>query len=240
MGGFWYAIPLLTILLAHELGHFFISKNYGVVVTLPLFIPFPLSPFGTLGAIIKMSGFLPNRKALFDIGIAGPLAGLILTLPTIIIGLNLSQVVVLSELKEPVIPLGSSILFSLMEKIMFGPLPEGQDIILHPMAYAGWVGLFVTALNLLPIGQLDGGHIIYSLMGKKSKIVYYLTLTILGLICIFINPAWILLWCLLFLFGFKHPPTLDDTIPLDKKRYFLGFFILIFFILSFTPVPFRL
>lgn len=226
--------------MAHELGHFFISRNYGVEVTLPLFIPFPLSPFGTLGAIIKMRGVMPNRKALFDVGIAGPLAGLMLTLPIIIIGLYLSRVVVISELEEPVIPLGSSILFSLIEKIMFGNLPEGQDIILHPVAYAGWVGLFVTALNLLPIGQLDGGHIIYSLVGKKSKIVYYLTLGALGLICIFINPAWILLWCLLLLFGFKHPPTLDEITPLDKKRKFLGFFILIFFILSFTPVPFRI
>jgi len=187
-----------------------------------------------------MRGFIPNRKALFDIGIAGPLAGLMLTLPIIIIGLNLSRVVVLSELKEPVIPLGSSILFSLMEKIIFGNLPEGQDIILHPVAYAGWVGLFVTALNLLPTGQLDGGHIIYSLIGKKSKIVYYITLGSLGLICIFINPSWILLWCLLLLFGFHHPPTLDDTTPLDKKRKFLGFFILTFFLLSFTPVPFQL
>jgi len=203
-----------------------VSRSYGVEVTLPFFIPFPLSPFGTLGAVIKMKGIMPDRKALFDIGIAGPLAGVILTIPIIIIGLKLSEVVVLSDIEEPVIPLGSSILFSFIEKIMFGNLPEGQDIILHPIAYAGWVGLFVTALNLLPLGQLDGGHIIYSLLGKKTKIAYYVTLGILSLICIFINPSW--------------TPPLDDITPLDKRRKVLGICALIFCVLSFTPVPFQI
>ncbi|MEA1940515.1 MAG: site-2 protease family protein, partial [Candidatus Caldatribacteriota bacterium] len=198
----------MIILLSHELGHYFVSKKYKVDVTLPFFIPFPLSPFGTLGAVIKMKGTMPDRKALFDIGIAGPLTGFIFTIPCIIIGLKLSKVVVLSEISEPVMPLGSSILFTFMEKIIFGYLPEGQDVLLHPIAYAGWVGLFVTALNLLPLGQLDGGHIIYSLLGKNSKIAYYVTLGILGLICIFINPAWAFLFILLLIFGFKHPPPL--------------------------------
>ena len=227
-------------MLTHELGHFFASRSYGVEVTLPFFIPLPLSPFGTLGAVIKMKGIMPNRKALFDIGIAGPLAGVILTIPIIIIGLKLSEVVVLSDIEEPVIPLGSSILFSFIEKIMFGNLPEGQDIILHPIAYAGWVGLFVTALNLLPLGQLDGGHIIYSLLGKKTKIAYYVTLGILSLICIFINPSWTLLLILLLIFGFHHPPPLDDITPLDKRRKVLGICALIFCVLSFTPVPFQI
>jgi membrane-associated protease RseP (regulator of RpoE activity) len=240
VGGIWYALSLITILLAHELGHFFVSRRYGVKVTLPFFIPFPLSPFGTLGAVIKMKGIMPNRKALFDIGIAGPFIGLILTIPVIIIGLKLSEVAVISEIKGPVIPLGSSILFSLIEKIIFGHLPEGQDVILHPVAYAGWVGLFVTALNLLPIGQLDGGHIIYSLFGKNSKIVYYITLGLLGLICIFINPAWTLLFILLLIFGFHHPPPLDDINPLDQKRKLLGICALIFCIISFTLVPFQI
>ncbi|MHC2993943.1 MAG: site-2 protease family protein [Candidatus Atribacteria bacterium] len=240
MGGIWYALPLITILLAHELGHFFVSRINGVEVTLPFFIPFPLSPFGTLGAVIKMKGFMPDRKALFDIGIAGPLVGLIFTIPVIIIGLKLSEVAVISEIEGPITLLGSSILFSFIEKIILGNLPEGQDIILHPIAYAGWVGLFVTALNLLPVGQLDGGHIIYSLFGKNSKIAYYITLGILGLICIFINPAWTLLFILLLIFGFHHPPPLDDITPLDKKRRLLGICALIFCIISFTPVPFQI
>ncbi len=187
-----------------------------------------------------MKGIMPNRKALFDIGIAGPFVGLVLTIPTIIIGLKLSEVAVISEIEGSIIPLGSSILFSLIEKIMFGYLPEGQDIILHPIAYAGWVGLFVTALNLLPVGQLDGGHIIYSLFGKNSKIAYYATLGILGLICIFINPAWTLLFILLLVFGFRHPPPLDDFTSLDKRRKILGICALIFCVLSFTPVPFQI
>ncbi len=230
----------MTILLAHELGHFLVSRKYGVEVTLPFFIPFPFSPFGTLGAIIQMKGTIPNRKALLDIGLAGPLAGLVFTLPAIIIGLHLSEVVVLSEIEEPVIPLGSSLLFSLIERIIFGPLPEGQDIILHPIAYAGWVGLFVTALNLLPVGQLDGGHISYALFGKNSKIVYYITLGILGLICIFITPAWTLLLILLLIFGFHHPPPLDEVTPLDQKRKVAGICALIFCAIAFTPVPFQI
>ncbi|MBU4510738.1 site-2 protease family protein, partial [bacterium] len=155
-------------------------------------------------------------------------------------GLKLSEVAVISEIEGPVIPLGSSMLFSFIEKIMFGRLPEGQDIILHPIAYAGWVGLFVTALNLLPVGQLDGGHVIYSLFGKNSKIAYYITLGILGLICIFVNPAWTLLFVLLLIFGFNHPPPLDDFTPLDKRRKILGICALIFCVLSFTPVPFQI
>ena len=187
-----------------------------------------------------MKGIMPNRKALFDIGIAGPFVGLVLTIPTIIIGLKLSEVAVISEIEGSVMPLGSSILFLFIEKIMFGHLPEGQDIILHPIAYAGWVGLFVTALNLLPVGQLDGGHIIYSLFGKNSKIAYYITLGILGLICIFVNPAWTLLFVLLLIFGFNHPPPLDDFTPLNKRRKILGICALIFCVLSFTPVPFQI
>jgi len=230
----------MIILLSHELGHYFVSKRYGVEVTLPFFIPFPLSPFGTLGAVIKMKGFMPDRKALFDIGIAGPLVGLIFTIPVIIIGLKLSEITVISEIEGPITLLGSSILFSFIEKIILGNLLEGQDIILHPIAYAGWVGLFVTALNLLPVGQLDGGHIIYSLFGKNSKIAYYITLGVLGIICIFINPAWILLLVLLLIFGFHHPPPLDDYTPLDKRRKIFGICALIFCVLSFTPVPFQI
>jgi membrane-associated protease RseP (regulator of RpoE activity) len=240
VGGIWFALSLMMILLSHELGHYFMSKKYQVEVTLPFFIPFPLSPFGTLGAVIKMKGIIPNRKALFDIGIAGPLTGFIFTIPCIIIGLKLSKVINLSEFEGPIIPLGSSILFSFMEKMIFGYLPEGQDVLLHPIAYAGWVGLFVTALNLLPVGQLDGGHVIYSLLGKNSKIAYYLTLGILGLICIFVTPAWTLLFILLLIFGFHHPPPLDDITPLDKRRRILGIAALIFCVLSFTPVPFQI
>ena len=166
VGGVWYALPLMIILLSHELGHYFLSKRYQVEATLPFFIPFPLSPFGTLGAVIKMKGIIPNRKALFDIGIAGPITGLIFTIPCIAVGLKFSEIVALSEVSEPIIPLGSPILFTLMQNIIIGPLPDGQDVLLHPLAYAGWVGLFVTALNLLPIGHLLSNSSPFRLAGN--------------------------------------------------------------------------
>ena len=238
VGGPWYAITLMAILTAHELGHFLMSSKYGVPRTLPLFLPLPLPPFGTLGAIIRMKGTITDRKALFDIGAAGPLAGLAIAIPAIILGLRLSQIVVLSQLQKPVTTLGDSLMFTILERLTLGKLPPGYDVVLHPVAFAGWVGLFVTALNLLPIGQLDGGHILFALFGLRGEIISKLALLILAAISIFYNPGWLLLVVLLLLFGIKHPPPLDYQTPLDPVRRWLGIFILIIFVLSFTPVPF--
>ena len=140
-----------------------------VMVTLPYFIPLPLPPFGTMGAVIKMGSRIPDRRALFDVGVAGPLAGLVMIIPSLIIGLHFSKVVEVSSIGSGTISLGNSLLFSFLTRISVGTLPPGQDVVLHPLAFAGWVGLLVTALNLLPIGQLDGGHIMYALFWKKSK-----------------------------------------------------------------------
>jgi membrane-associated protease RseP (regulator of RpoE activity) len=238
IGGLWYSLLLIAILLAHEMGHFLMSRKHGVPASLPYFLPVPIPPFGTFGAIIKMKGRMSSRRALFDIGVAGPLMGLFVTIPAIVIGLLLSKPVPLAETQEHFIHLGDSLLFTLVEKIVLGDLPEGYDLLLHPIAYAGWVGLFVTALNLLPVGQLDGGHIAYALFGRKSKIVFGLTIMLWMGISLFFYVGWTLMIVLVLLFGFRHPPPLDDVTPLDLKRKILGGVVLSLFILSFTPVPF--
>ena len=238
IGGFWYSLSLIAILLAHEMGHFLMSRRHGMTSSLPYFLPVPIPPFGTFGAIIKMKGRMSSRRALFDIGVAGPLMGLFVTIPAIVIGLLLSKPVPLAETQEHFIHLGDSLLFTLVEKVVLGDLPEGYDLLLHPIAYAGWVGLFVTALNLLPVGQLDGGHIAYALFGRKSKIVFGLAIMLWMGISLFFYVGWTLMIVLVLLFGFRHPPPLDDVTPLGLKRKILGGVVFSLFILSFTPVPF--
>lgn len=239
--GLWYGFAIISILLAHEMGHYLMCKKYGIKATLPFFIPFPPfgNPFGTMGAVIKMESRIPNRKALFDVAVAGPLAGLALTIPAIYFGVQLSQIV---EIKPAAaggtIYLGESFLYAQISKLAIGTLPEGKDVLLHPLAFAGWAGLFVTALNLLPIGQLDGGHVVYALLGKRHDWVATTALIAFGLISIFMYQGWFLLLILLIWFGYRHPPTLDDR-PLDKKRIAIGIFTLVIFLLSFTPEPFK-
>lgn len=226
----------MTILLAHELGHFFVSRYYRVQSSLPFFIPFP-NLFGTLGAIILMRGRIGSRKALFDIGAAGPLVGFCLTVPAIVIGLKFSQAVQVAQLEGVSFRLGDSLLFSFLEKAIIGEVPEGTDIVLHPLAYAGWVGLFVTALNLMPIGQLDGGHIVYAVFGRRSRIVFYVAAIGFGIFGFFFFPPWLLPLFLLLFFGFRHPPPSDDETELDGRRKILAGVIFLVFTLSFIPVP---
>lgn len=242
-GGLWYSSSIIAILLAHEMGHYIMCKKYGIRATLPYFIPFPipmLNPFGTLGAVIKMESRIPSRKALFDVAVAGPLAGLAITVPAIYFGLQFSNIV---ESQPPdgggFISLGESILFAQLSNLAVGSLPENQDILLHPLAYAGWVGLFVTALNLLPIGQLDGGHIVYALIGKQHRFVAMTALIAFGLVAIFMYQGWALLLILLIWIGHRHPPTLDEA-PIDNTRKLLGIITLLIFVLSFTPEPFKI
>jgi len=236
VGGVWYCISIMTILLAHELGHFFMSRSYRVQSSLPFFIPFP-NLFGTLGAIILMKGRIRSRKALFDIGAAGPLLGFCLAVPAIIIGLKFSQAIQVSQLEGLSFRLGDSLLFSLLERAIIGEIPEGTDIVLHPLAFAGWVGLFVTALNLMPIGQLDGGHIAYAVFGRRSRLVFSVAAIGFGILGFFFFPAWLLPLFLILLFGFRHPPPSDDETELDGRRKLLAGAIFFVFILSFIPVP---
>ncbi len=238
--GIWYAITIVTILLSHEMGHYLMCKKYNIDATLPYFIPLPgLPPFGTMGAVIRIKERMHNRTMLFDIGLAGPLAGLFFTIPAIIIGLKLSTVVDVQTIPANSMALGDSLIFKFFSYIIIGHLPAGYDVMLHPVAFAGWAGLFVTALNLLPIGQLDGGHIIYALFGRKTDIINKAILSLFIGICVFWFQGWILLILLLLWFGYRHPPPIDDYSPIDKKRRIIGYIVFILFILSFPPVPFN-
>jgi len=234
-----YAVPLMTILACHEAGHFFQARRYHVPASLPFFIPLPVPPIGTIGAVIGMSPRIPNRRALYDIGISGPLAGLVPTILCIVVGLNWSYV-------DSFVPgqdgfeFGEPILFKVLARIMFGPIPEGQTVYLHPLAIAGWVGLLITSLNLFPIGQLDGGHVLYALLRRKAHQVATIVL-FAAAGCVLFFPAlrpWIVMLVLLMLMGPKHPPTRNDSVPLGWWRVALGWLTLAFLPLGFTPIPF--
>jgi membrane-associated protease RseP (regulator of RpoE activity) len=185
-----------------------------------------------------MESTVSSRKALFDTGVAGPIISLVLSIPAIVIGLKLSTVVPPSHIKEGVLRLADPLLFSFIQRLVLGEVSENYEIFLHPVGFAGWVGLFVTSLNLLPIGQLDGGHIVYGVFGRRSRGIFLIAVIAMAFITVFYNPGWLLLLILIILFGFRHPPPMDDQTPLDWKRKFIGGIIFLAFFLSFTPVPF--
>lgn len=238
--GLPFAATLLSILTVHELGHYFTARHYGIRVSLPYFIPAPVG-LGTFGAFIKMQSPVTDRRALFDVGASGPLAGLVLALPALFIGLSRSQVLPLHQIPrgEPELVLGPSLLFTVALQLVFGHLPADQTIALSPVALAAWFGLFVTALNLLPMGQLDGGHIAYALLGRRHQLVGVLTIGILfALGGVFQQFVW-LFWALLGLaLGLRHPPPLDDLTPLDPGRRVVGILSFLLFLSLFTPFPF--
>lgn len=240
VNGPYYSMAIMTILLSHEMGHFVMCRKYGVEATAPFFIPVPFPPFGTFGALIKMRGHIPSKKALFDIGAAGPLAGLVFAIPAVIIGLSLSEVHAVPTTEDThYMGLGEPLLFTFLANAVVGNVPEGFDIYLHPIAFAGWAGLFVTALNLLPIGQLDGGHIIYALLGRKSQLVYKTGIFAFCCIAVFYYPGWLLFAMLLLVFGFRHPAPLDEFTGLDSRRKLIGVALLIIFAVCFTPAPLK-
>jgi len=233
-----YSASIMTILLSHEMGHYVMSKRHGVPATLPYFIPLPMPPFGTLGAIIRMKVIILNKKALFDIGVAGPLSGFVVSIPFIVLGIKFSEIQHMAGSNTPFLQLGDPLLFKILQKMLLGDIPEGYDLVLHPFAYAGWVGLFVTALNLLPVGQLDGGHVVYAVFGNRSKWVFAASITALAIFSIVYNPGWLLLVILLLIFGMRHPQPFDMETGLDRRRKLLALLVLVIFLLSFTPAPF--
>lgn len=235
--GLPFAVTLLSILGVHELGHYFTARWYGISVTLPYFIPAPIG-LGTFGAFIKMKSPVTDRKALFDVGIAGPLAGLCLALPAIVLGLSWSEIVPEGPSGQVGIVLGTPPLFLLLQWLTLGPLPQGVDVMLHPVAFAGWIGLLVTALNLLPIGQLDGGHMAYALVGRHHRKVAIFALVILVGMGIAYWPGWLFWASLSLILGLKHPPPLDDLTPLDQRRRMVGFLSLLLLLTLMTPSPF--
>jgi membrane-associated protease RseP (regulator of RpoE activity) len=239
VGGVLYSACIMTILLAHEMGHYTMARRHRVPATLPYFIPFPVQPFGTFGAVIKMRGAIGNKKALFDIGVAGPLSGFILALPCIFYGVAMSTAVPLTpHLQQHGELFNEPLLFKLAAWMIVGNLPPNYVLMLHPVGYAGWVGLFVTALNLLPIGQLDGGHVMYAVLGRRSRLVSRFFIPALLVMAVFANAGWTALVILLLIFGIHHPDPVDPETPLDSRRKAVAVLVLVIFILSFMPAPF--
>ena len=264
--GLPFGLGLLAILLAHEFGHFLAARYHKTAVTLPYFIPLPISYFGTMGAFIQLKSPPKNKRVLHDIGVAGPLAGLVVALPILFIGLSLSHIDVIPESVAPGSTLrmeGNSIFYLVSKYIVHGewlpapasyngvapflywvryiftgfPAPFGaRDMIMHPLAWAGWAGLLVTALNLIPAGQLDGGHALYVLLGDKAnKAVPFILvgLALLGLAW----PGWWLWTVLIFFFGRWHAEPLDQITKLDSRRRAIAIMTLVIFVLIFTPIP---
>jgi membrane-associated protease RseP (regulator of RpoE activity) len=285
--GWPFAVSLLSILLAHEFGHYFIGRARGAAVSLPYFIPLPVSILGTMGAFIQLKQLPKNRRALFDLGIAGPLAGLVVAVPLLLLGLALSPVGITQDTyytktagiadvcqntanvgenytcPDDNLLEGNSLLYLGAKYLVKGellpspvnytlppllywihyiftghPLPTGgRDVFLHPVAWAAWAGLLVTFLNLIPAGQLDGGHVLYALFGKRVRMIFPLILGATLLLGLFWSGWWF--WAfIIFLFGRSHAEPLDQITPLDSKRKILAVMMLVIFLLVITPIPY--
>jgi len=275
--GWPFALSMMGILFAHEMGHYIACRIYKVPATLPFFIPMPLiSPLGTLGAFIMMRGIPKNKRILFDVGVAGPIAGLVVAIPVLFLGLSLSH---LGTIDHPPAGFsgfieGNSLFYLFSKYVVFGkllpapanfgglspvvywiryfltgaPIPYGgTDVTIHSVALAGWAGLLVTALNLVPVGTLDGGHVAYGLFGEKARKIFPVAIGVLialiflpGLLTFSFgafNFSWLLWIFILFWLGNVRTTPLDDITVLDPSRQALGFFMLFVFLLLFTPIP---
>jgi membrane-associated protease RseP (regulator of RpoE activity) len=227
---------LLSILVAHEMGHYLACRYYRVDATLPFFIPAPFLSFvGTLGAFIRIRAPIPHRRALFDIGVAGPLAGFAVCLPVLWFGLSEAHVLPL-EPDTGGIFLGEPLLFQWVARLVHGPLPDDVTLTLGPLGLAAWFGLFVTALNLIPVGQLDGGHLTYALLRRRahqiSRIGWWVCVAL-----VYFGPNWILWAIILRVLGRRHPPTLNDHLPAGRGRAVVGVVSLLIFVACFVPNP---
>lgn len=234
--GWVFSAPLMAILLVHEMGHYLTARRRGLDVTPPYFIP-AIPPLGTFGAFIKIRSPIPNRTALVEIGALGPISGAVLAIPLLMVGLLLSEARPPSGATEG-LSLGSSIILELLCLLRFGHFSWSMEIILHPTALAAWFGLFVTSMNLLPIGQLDGGHVVYSLFGRRAaRFTSWGFLFLLMPLGIFLWPGWLVFGLMTTILGLNHPPPLDPYSPLDSGGYTLGWIAIVLFVVSFIPVP---
>ncbi len=239
--GIPFSFTLLLILGSHEMGHYLVSRRHRLDVTLPYFIPAPPIPFiiGTFGAFIKIRSPIQDKRALLDVGCAGPLVGVAVSIPVTVAGLLLSRTTVMPPGPDLVV-LGEPLLYQLLSWLVFGHLSPETQVILHPVAFAGWIGMLVTALNLIPYGQLDGGHVAYALFPPFHR---YISWTCLGLLLFcgfFFWYGW-LMWALLLTWlGWRHPPPYYHRVPLDERRRLLGFVTILVFLLTFSPTPFSL
>jgi membrane-associated protease RseP (regulator of RpoE activity) len=237
--GLWYSLTLLAILGAHELGHYLACRYYRISASLPFFLPIPFPLTGTAGAFIRIRQPITTKPALFDVGVAGPIAGFLVTIPALFVGLALSNLAPLPPVFSGA-ELGEPLLFKAAVWLVWGDIPEPLSLSLHPMAFAAWFGLLATALNLFPIGQFDGGHISYAAFGRNSIYVTTGTIAVALGLC-FYSTSWIV-WTglaivLLSIFGWRHPPTWDDHVPLDRARVWLALVAFLIFVVCFTPAP---
>ena len=244
LAGLPFSFTFLTILLAHELGHFFACRYYGIRCTPPFFIPVPISIAGTLGAFIKIKSPFQNKRALFDVGVAGPLAGFVFLLPALVIGIRHSHLIPKGSIAGS-FSFGEPLLFRWVGALVLGYHPAVEDMVAHPIAMASWFGLLATCLNLFPIWQLDGGHVAYALFGRRLQ----RGLSIVGaLALVFVSfigwpiPSYLLFGVLLLVVGsrfrFYHPPTLSDDEEIGPARRLVGALAFVILLVSFTPVPF--
>ena len=271
--GPWFASAFLAILMTHEMGHYLAARRWGVAVSLPFFIPFPpllYFPFlggattlGTLGAVIRIRSRIPNRKALSDIGAAGPLAGFVVAVIALYVGFDMSEVVAKADAPPGSWSMGDSILSALVAELAVGQIPQDHDVVLHPVAFAGWLGLFVTFINLLPVGQLDGGHIVYALFGNRIHETISQNVAVLLLVVWVLGPphdylihgepfaiikgwfggrwtGWLIWTLIVMILGRRHPPTYDVYSTLNPARKAIGVLSIVVFVICFVPHPFRL
>lgn len=231
-----YVFVLIGILLGHELGHYLACRRYGIDSTLPYFMPFP-NLIGTLGAFIKIRSPIRRKHELFDIGAAGPLTGFLLALPAMAYGLSQSRVAVEAS-GDGWLSLGDPLLLKLLSGV-FSPHPQAAALLLHPVAFAGWVGMLVTAFNLFPIGQLDGGHVVYALFGRRARLIAVLALFAFVVLGVFFWVGWFVWAVLILVVGLKHPPILDENAPLSVGRKLLAAALVLIFVLSFIPDPIK-
>src|SRR5438128_9875732 len=236
VNGLPFSLAIMSILLAHEMGHYLTCRYYGIQATLPYFIPAP-TLVGTMGAFIRIKSPIQHRAALLEVGIAGPIAGFVLAIPTLMIALAKSGFTTIDPSASG-FELGEPLIFKAMEAFMGKMPPPGIEINLHPIGIAAWFGFFATALNLLPVGQLDGGHVSYALFRGIHRRISEAFVFILIPLGIFYWQGWLLWSVVLLLIGLRHSVTLDDSIPLSKRHSRLGWIGLAMFVLCFTPMPF--
>jgi len=238
-----FSLTLISILLAHEMGHYFACRYYGIRCTPPYFIPFPISIAGTLGAFIRIKSPFHHKRALFDVGVAGPLAGFAVVLPSLFVGVSLSRLIPKGSIPGGYY-FGEPLIFTWVGRLVLGYRPGAHDMVAHPVAMAAWFGLLATCLNLLPIWQLDGGHIAYALLGRDSQKRLSITATVALILTSFLGwpiPSYLVFGLLLLVMGvrfrFYHPPTRYDEMKLGRGRELIGILALLILIISFTPVP---
>ena len=240
VGGIMFGLTVMAILTAHEMGHYVVGKLRGAPVSLPYFIPLPfIGIFGTMGAVIVQREPFEDRRTLLEVGIAGPLAGFIVALPLLVLGLMLSKVqaTVAPDPGLQMVSFGDSLLTQTLTFLKFGQIMPGMDVISHPIMIGAWFGLLITGINLVPAGQLDGGHIAYAILGQNAKYLSYVMIAIFGALALLVSESWLIWAIMLLLFGRSHPPSLNQAVKLEPLHYALAIVAVLVLVLIFVPNP---